>query len=371
MIGPAVPNTGRFYVKGGEHTLSVFSTPVVIPDIDVSEPEAGHHEATVHAELGLASGPQVTECLIEYGLTKSYGSEVPCSPAPVYSGDQEITGTLPSLFAESDYHYRIKATNVNGWNRTFDNVVHSVAVLKAQTGEVTNLTSTSATLNGALDPDGMATTFRFQYGLDTNYDLETEPLGAGSGTGSVALPPVDVDKLQPGRTYHYRLIAENELGTTHAQDRTFTVPARPLISGLNPKNILSRSVDLHAEINDYNLPAEYFFEYGPTAGYGQTTPTEPLPASPSAQGITVHVEGLDPGLPTISGWSQRVGSVRRGVRTRSSTTVPRPAPTPTSASRSGQTTSRIAGRTSWCPHRGPEASSSSPVTSCSGSAPVS
>lgn len=288
------PDTGRFYVKGGEHELAVFGPPVVIPDIEVGSSEAGHDEATVHAQVGLAGGPPVTECVIEYGLTKSYGSEVPCTPAPTYSGDQEISGTLPGLFTEADYHYRVKATNANGWNHTFDNLVHTVAVLKAQTGAITNLASTSATFNGSLDPDGMATTYRFQYGLDTNYDLETEAEDAGSGTGSVSLSPVDVTKLQPGRTYHYRLVAENALGTTYAQDRTFTAPARPLISSLNPTNILGTSVDLSAQVNDYNLPAEYFFEYGASPAYGSSTPTESLSAAPTPQGVTVHVEGLDP-----------------------------------------------------------------------------
>jgi hypothetical protein len=287
-------DTGRFYVKGGEHELSIFGPPVVIPDVEATSSEAGHHEATVHAQIGLAGGPPVSECIVEYGLTNTYGSEVPCSPAPTYSGDQEVSGSLPGLFTEADYHYRVKATNANGWNHTFDNIVHTVAVLKAQTGDVTNLTSTSATFNGSLDPDGMATTYRFQYGLDTNYDLETESSSAGSGTGPVTLSPIDVAKLQPGRTYHYRLVAENSLGTTFAQDRTFTVPARPLISGLNPTNILGTTVDLSAQINDYNLPAEYFFEYGETSQYGSNTATEALPASPSAQSVTVHVEGLDP-----------------------------------------------------------------------------
>ena len=79
------PNTGDFYVQGGEHSISVFGPPVVIPDINVEEAEAGHKSAVVHAEVALAGGPDVNECVVEYGLTKSYGSEVPCSPAPTYS----------------------------------------------------------------------------------------------------------------------------------------------------------------------------------------------------------------------------------------------------------------------------------------------
>jgi len=290
-------NTGRFYVQGGENTLSVFGPPVVIPDISVSEPEAGHHSATIHGEVGLAGGPDVSECIVEYGLTKSYGSEVPCSPAPTYSSDQAVGAGLLGLFTETDYHYRIKAANSNGWNHTFDNVVHTVAVLNATTDGVTNLAANSATLNGSLDPDGMPTKYYFQYGVDTHYDLETEVKDAGSGSGEIALDPIDIKKLQPGRTYHYRLIAENALGTTKAQDRTFTAPAKPLISSLNPTNVLETSADLNAKVNDFNSEAEYFFEYGTSLGALQSsTPVEELSASPDPQSVLAHVTGLEAGL---------------------------------------------------------------------------
>jgi hypothetical protein len=288
------PDTGRFYLKSGENTISVFSPPVVIPDITVDEPEVGHKEATVRADIGLAGGPDATSCVIEYGLTKSYGSETSCSPAPIYSSDTEVTGNLPNLFTEADYHYRLKVGNPNGTNLTFDNVLHTVAVLAAKTEPVTNLDSNSATFNGSLDADGKATKYKFQYGLDTKYDLETEWADAGSGTGSAPVVPVDVDKLQPGRTYHYRLVAENELGTTFANDRTFTVPARPLISSLNPTNILGTSADLNARVNDFDSEAEYFFEYGTTGAYGETSVVQQLPADAQPQSVMTHVTGLSP-----------------------------------------------------------------------------
>jgi hypothetical protein len=288
------PNTGRFYLKSGANTISVFGPPVVIPDITVDEAEVGHEEATVHADIGLAGGPSANACVVEYGLTKGYGSEAPCNPSPIYSSDTSVSADLPSLFTEADYHYRLKVGNPNGTNLTFDNVLHTVAVLKAKTESVTNLTPTSATFNGVLDPDGMDTEYKFQYGLDTKYDLETDWAGAGSAAGVTPVTPVDVTKLQPGRTYHYRLVAENELGTTYANDRTFTVPSRPLIASLNPTNILGNSVDLNAKVNDYDSEAEWYFEYGTSNSYGESTPVQILPAGPSPQPVMAHLTGLAP-----------------------------------------------------------------------------
>ena len=181
-------------------------------------------------------------------------------------------------------------------NRTFDNVVRTVAVLNAKTGDASNVGPNTATLEGSLNPDGMPTTYKFQYGLDKKqYDIETEAQSAGSGTSDIAVKPIDIDKLQPGRTYHYRLVAENELGRTNAEDRTFTAPARPLISSLNPTNILGESVDLTGHINNFNLDSTYHFDYGTTAAYGQSTPERELSAGTTPQFVVEHVTELQPG----------------------------------------------------------------------------
>jgi hypothetical protein len=290
------PNQGRFYIKGGANKLSVFSAPVTIPDITVNAAEVGHYGATLNADLGKDGGPDITGCLIEYGITKGYGSTKPCTPAPTYTTDTPIEAELSGLFTEADYHYRVKATNENGTNLTPDKVFHTVAVLDVKTGATTGVNGTKATFTGSLDPDGMATTYHFEYGIATDYDLETEEFGAGSGTGSVPVNPVEVDELQPGKTYHYRLVAENTLGTTFGPDKTFTVPARPLISSLHPKNVLATSATLNARINNFDSPTEYFFEYGVTGAYGQSTPVEELVPAPQSQPVTANIANLEPGL---------------------------------------------------------------------------
>ncbi len=289
-------NQGRFYIKGGTDKLSIFSAPVVIPDITVGEPQEGHTTATVNAVIDDAGGPEVTACTVDYGLTKSFGTTKPCNPGTPYTGTKNVSVDLEGLFTEADYYYRVQATNSNGMNETFENVLHTVAVLETETGAVTNLASTSATLNGSLDPDGMPTTYKFQYGLDTNYDLETPSAGAGSGTGAAPVTPVGVEDLQPGRTYHYRLVATNALGTTFGDDRTFTAPARPLIAGLNATNVLATSADVHARIQNYDSDATYYVEYGTSVSYDRKTPEVELGPQAAFQSVTVYLTDLQPGL---------------------------------------------------------------------------
>jgi extracellular elastinolytic metalloproteinase len=93
----------------------------------------------------------------------------------------------------------------------------------AHTGEATSVQPTSATLNAVIDPNGQATSYRFELGDDPSYD-ETTSLGtvAGDDPAAVAVP---VTGLHPNTTYHYRVIASRGSRELAGLDRTFTTPA--------------------------------------------------------------------------------------------------------------------------------------------------
>jgi hypothetical protein len=85
-------------------------------------------------------------------------------------------------------------------------------------------TDTGARLNGYVDPNGSATSYRFEYGLDSTYGTSV-PAGPGAEAGSGAGPiPVSrqLTGLRPGSTYHYRVVAEWAGGTVASPDRTFS-----------------------------------------------------------------------------------------------------------------------------------------------------
>src|SRR5205807_3273231 len=66
---------------------------------------------------------------------------------------------------------------------------------------------------------------------------QTLPTSAGDGSSDVAAL-AGISGLQPGRTYHYRLVAINADGTAHGGDRTFTTQ-KPPFAGLvlPPQNV--------------------------------------------------------------------------------------------------------------------------------------
>jgi hypothetical protein len=78
------------------------------------------------------------------------------------------------------------------------------------------------TITGKISPNCAETTYYFEYGPTTGYGQRTPAaqLAAGVAPQTVAAHLT----LQPGSTYHYRLVAINKAGTTTTPDVTFRVP---------------------------------------------------------------------------------------------------------------------------------------------------
>ncbi len=90
-----------------------------------------------------------------------------------------------------------------------------------------NVTFSSATLSGDINPHGALTNYYFQYGKTNGYGAQT-PL-APAGTGTIPLRVTQqISGLEPLSTYHYRLVATSPAGTATSIDHTFTTPKIPL-----------------------------------------------------------------------------------------------------------------------------------------------
>jgi hypothetical protein len=92
------------------------------------------------------------------------------------------------------------------------------------TGAASGVTAGDATLAGTVNPHGSPTTYRFQFGTTTAYGRQTVDVPAGSGSSAQAVTSA-VSNLSPSTTYHYRIVAINENGTTTGTDATFTTSA--------------------------------------------------------------------------------------------------------------------------------------------------
>ena len=88
------------------------------------------------------------------------------------------------------------------------------------TGGISHPQATSATLLGAINPRGAATTYYFQYGPTTAYGKQTTPASLPAGSVRVKVGQAATGLL-PG--YHYRLVASNSVGLKPGSDRTYAL----------------------------------------------------------------------------------------------------------------------------------------------------
>jgi len=88
------------------------------------------------------------------------------------------------------------------------------------TGAATSVASTSAILNGTVNPNGTETTYYFQYGTTTGFGSTTATANAGAGVSDV-LAEASLTGLNPSTTYYYRFTATNNAGTGYGSDLSF------------------------------------------------------------------------------------------------------------------------------------------------------
>ena len=181
-----VSTRGRIYASRGS-SLSVFSPAVPIASVEDLQATVGHDDAQVTATIDLGHGPKVSTCQIQWGEVIpgqpiSYSHSVPCEPAAPYEDEvTQISTHIAALATETDYQARVIVKTNNGTNRSVGVRFHPVAVLSVETKSATDVTPTTAVLHGSLDPDGIATTYWFEYGIDTSYRSRTAEASAGPG----------------------------------------------------------------------------------------------------------------------------------------------------------------------------------------------
>src|SRR5262245_46722251 len=100
---------------------------------------------------------EVTTYVFQYGTTTAYGTQTSAAPAGSGTTNQSVSSPVSGLAPSTTYHYRIVATNpsdtTQGADKTFTtgSAPQKPAVT---TTPATNVTATSATANGTVNPKG-------------------------------------------------------------------------------------------------------------------------------------------------------------------------------------------------------------------------
>jgi hypothetical protein len=94
------------------------------------------------------------------------------------------------------------------------------------TGTSSNITATSATLSGTINPHGLSTTGFFEYGPDPGLGFSSPPQGVGVGTVFVPFS-ANVSGLACATTYRFRAVGVNVAGDYRASNSFFTTAGCP------------------------------------------------------------------------------------------------------------------------------------------------
>jgi FG-GAP-like repeat len=122
------------------------------------------------------------------------------------------------------------------------------------TGTATSSQESQITLFGDVNPGGHATSYHFDFGPTSAYGIASPSPSGSLGPEALGPTPVSttISGVQPGTTYHYRIVATHEGGTSFGADRTFTIPGYRYVRGLSSSGGISN----WAAMSSQSLPQE-------------------------------------------------------------------------------------------------------------------
>jgi hypothetical protein len=86
----------------------------------------------------------------------------------------------------------------------------------------TNVQGVSALLKATVDPEGLATTYQYEYATASNFSGSSTTQSQPAGSGTDPRPArAAISGLKPNTTYFFRLVANNSSGTTTGSSSSF------------------------------------------------------------------------------------------------------------------------------------------------------
>lgn len=193
--------------------------PPIVATIVVSEITAT--SAKSGGTISSDSGAPITACGVCWGIGVAPTVSDKKTTDAIAAGS--FISNIINLEGGTVYYVRAYATNIAG-------TVYGAAMSFTTLGqepmvsgiEATNITNTSATLNGIAKANFLSTTVTFEYGTNTNYGNSINAVQSPVSGDKNTVVSARISGLTPGTTYHYRLKTTNSLGVTYSNGITFT-----------------------------------------------------------------------------------------------------------------------------------------------------
>jgi sugar lactone lactonase YvrE len=184
-----------------------------------------------------------------------------------------------------------------------------VALPDATTEPATSVAKQSATLNGQVDPAGAGdiTDCHFEYTDEATFQAQgyngasTIACDQATPISSATAVTAGPTGLNPGTTYHFRLLAANANGENRAGDQTFTteLAVNLTIAEANPVAATTATLNGHVDSNGGGDITDCHFEYTDDASFqsngfagAQSAPCTPSTPISSPTDVSADISGL-------------------------------------------------------------------------------
>lgn len=287
----AVDTVGNQDATPAERSFQVLQPPTA-----ATSPATGVGAGTATLKANVNPNGGETTYQFEYGTTTSYGTKVPVSAKAIGAGSAnvEVGELIGGLSAGTTYHFRISATNAAGTTKGEDRTFTTAAAPTATIEQASNVSAFEATLRAAINPRGDATTYQFEYGKTTAYGTKAPATAKAIGSGFSAVSVTEaVGGLAQGTTYHYRVVAQNSVGTTQSADQVFTTPFLPQVTTGAPTGVDPNEAIFTGTVDPNGTDTTYKYEYGTTSAYGSTIVSE------DEAGLGVEPDEIEEGVPDL------------------------------------------------------------------------
>jgi sugar lactone lactonase YvrE len=256
-----------------------------------------------------------------YGTSSNVWTTTCCACDPtLYAGwvdgtagvtSNSASGRLPSgvaispggsLFVTELYYSLIRQVT----NTTFLPVNLDASTPVAATQPATDVTLSSATLNGTVNGGDTMASYYFEWGTNITYGNFTATNSVSNNLNVAQAVSATLSDLSPGTTYHYQLVAFNALGSSYGGDFTVVTPAEaPSVTTLPATSVTLSNATLNANVDPNSSPTSVYFQWGLTTNFGNTTPVINLTNNLTGnQAVSWTINNL---LPNTNYWFQVVG----------------------------------------------------------------
>jgi Subtilase family len=135
-------------------------------------------------------------------------------------------------------------------------------------------TNMEVTFAAEVNPNAQAATCEVLYGTSETYGSRI-PCKEGLGTGgSHVLASAHATGLKPSTMYYFQIVAENEISKSlpdEGKGMIATQPEPPTVVGESVLGVSSTTAVVAGTIKPELMTTRYYFEYGETESYGQST----------------------------------------------------------------------------------------------------